>query len=446
MPVLKLKPACKEYIWGGTRLLTEFHKEYGGSTLAETWELSCHPDGPSTIANGPWAGRTLASYIEAEGRQVLGENCRRFLDFPILTKLIDARDNLSIQVHPNNLYALKNEHQYGKTEMWYVVDCKEGAFLYYGFSREVDREEFRRRIQDNTLLEVLNKVYVQKGDVLFIEAGTIHAIGKDILIAEIQQNSNITYRVYDYGRVDKNNKPRDLHIEKALAVTKRIPLVRGRSAVPHLARCDYFTVDKLNLDGGVIQTLSGTITPASFASILVLEGQGRITCGGDTVDFVKGDSLFLPAGSGSFRMEGRCEALLTTIDPKEDPVRVAVSLDKGCAQLGLMDQSRVWLEQQAVCVPEGELPEQAARRIGDALQRMLDRQGLTIDRCVGIGVVIPGQLDPRTGRVIRSEAMGWEDVPFAQELQKHLPLPVYMEAAAPGRPVENRLTDAAGLI
>ena len=446
MPILKLKPACKEYIWGGTRLMTEFHKEYSGATLAETWELSCHPDGPSTILNGPWAGKTLAEYIQVQGREVLGENCRRFLEFPILTKLIDARDNLSIQVHPGNLYALKNEHQYGKTEMWYVVDCKEGAFLYYGFSKEVDREEFRRRIENNTLLEVLNKVYVQKGDVLFIEAGTIHAIGKDILIAEIQQNSNITYRVYDYGRVGKDNKPRDLHIEKALAVTRRIPLIRSSSAVPHLARCDYFTVDKLNLDGEVMQTLSGRITPASFAGILILEGEGRICCGGETVEFSKGDSLFLPAGSGSFQIEGRCEALLTTIEPKQDPVRIAVSLEPGCAQLGLMDKDQVWMEQQAVCVPEEELPAQAARQIGEAVQRMLDHQGLTLDRCVGIGVTVPGQVDRKAGRVLRSEAMGWTDVPFAQELQKLLPLPVYLAKAAPDRPAENGLAEAAGLV
>lgn len=434
MAILKLKPAYKEYIWGGTRLLTEFGKDYDGKTLAESWELSCHPDGPSTIANGPWAGKTLAEYIEAQGRQILGENCRRFLEFPILTKLIDAGDDLSIQVHPGNLYALKNEHQYGKTEMWYVVDCKPGAFLYYGFSRPVDREEFRQRIENNTLVEVLNKVYVQKGDVIFIEAGTIHAIGKDILIAEIQQNSNVTYRVYDYGRVDKNNKPRDLHIEKALAVTKRIPLFRSPSAVPHLARCDYFTVDKLNLDGGVMQTLSGTITQASFASILVLEGAGRITCGGETVEFAKGDSLFLPAGSGSFQLEGRCEALLTTIEPKENPVRIAVSLEAGCAQLGLMDQDRVWLEQQAVCMPEDGLPEQAAQRIGEAVQRMLDRQGLTLDRCVGIGLLAPEQPGEKAGQA------------FEQELQKQLPLPVYRGQAVPGRPAEQGLADAAALI
>ena len=176
MAILKLKPAFKDYIWGGKKLVEEYGKEFQGERLAESWELSCHPDGESVIANGDYAGKPLSAYIEEKGRDILGRNCRRFADFPILIKLIDARDNLSIQVHPDNGYALRNEGQYGKTEMWYIVDCEPGAFLYYGFSREVSEEEFRRRIADNTLLEVLNRVDVQKGDVMFIESGTIHAI------------------------------------------------------------------------------------------------------------------------------------------------------------------------------------------------------------------------------------------------------------------------------
>ncbi len=171
-----------------------------------------------------------------------------------------AKDNLSIQVHPDNRYALKNEGQYGKTGMWYVMDVGENAFLYYGFRQEISREEFERRIQEDTLLEVLNAVPVQKGDVLFIESGTIHAIGRDILIAEIQQNSNVTYRVYDYGRIGKDGKKWDLHIGKALAVTNRVPIIRDKSSYPHVADCDYFTVDKLNLDGRVMKRLEGAVS------------------------------------------------------------------------------------------------------------------------------------------------------------------------------------------
>lgn len=322
MSILKLKPSCKEYLWGGQRLKEGYGKEFDGESLAETWELSCHPDGPSFIRNGPYAGKTLAQYIEEQGTEILGKNCRRFRDFPILIKFIDARDNLSIQVHPDNHYALENENQYGKTEMWYVMDAGKDAFLYYGFRKEISREEFAERIQNDTLLEVLNAVPVQKGDVLFIEAGTIHAIGKDILIAEIQQNSNVTYRVYDYGRVGKDGKKRDLHIEKALAVTKRVPIIRGKSSYPHVADCDYFTIDKLNLDGSVMRKLEGYVSDASFASILILDGRGSIENEGERLEFQKGDSFFLGAGSGSYIVEGTCDALITTIREKPAQARL----------------------------------------------------------------------------------------------------------------------------
>ena len=158
MAILKLAPSFKDYIWGGRRLIEEYHKPYEGDILAESWEVSCHPDGPSFVTNGAYAGKTLQEYIDLAGREVLGTNCRRFDEFPVLIKFIDAKDNLSIQVHPDNAYALKYEHQYGKTEMWYVVDCEEGAYLYYGFNREVSKEEFAERIRNNTLLEVLNPV------------------------------------------------------------------------------------------------------------------------------------------------------------------------------------------------------------------------------------------------------------------------------------------------
>lgn len=313
MGILKLKPACKDYLWGGNKLKTDFGKEYDGDVLAETWELSCHPDGASVIVNGKNEGKTLRQYIEEQGKEVLGDNCEKFEEFPILTKFIDAKDNLSIQVHPDNEYAFKNEGQYGKTEMWYVVDAEPGAFLYYGFSKEVSEEEFAERIANNTLLEVLNAVPVKKGDVFFIEAGTIHAIGKNILIAEIQQNSNVTYRVYDFGRVGKDGKPRELHVDKAVAVTNR-EVKQPKSYAPHLGKCEYFTVDKLYLDGITMETVEGNVGQNSFMSVLVLDGNGTMSCGGDVVEFSKGDSLFLPAGSGNFRISGAVEALVTTVN------------------------------------------------------------------------------------------------------------------------------------
>lgn len=313
MALLKLKPSFKDYLWGGHRLVEDYQKEYTGEILAESWELSCHPDGPSFIANGAYAGKTLREYIETEGKGVLGTNCERFEDFPILAKFIDARDNLSIQVHPDDTYALKNEGQYGKTEMWYVMDCEPGAYLYYGFNREVSEAEFAERIENETLEEVLNKVEVHKGDVLFINARTLHAICKGILIAEIQQNSNLTYRIYDYGRVGADGKKRELHIEKALKVTDRFPVVKNTDAYPHVADCEYFTVDKISLDGTLMNSVKGTINKTSFASILFMEGEGTITCGQEELTYRKGDSFFLTADSGDYEIGGTCEALVTTI-------------------------------------------------------------------------------------------------------------------------------------
>ena len=194
MAIIKLTPSCKDYLWGGSRLRTDFGVQSDLDPLAEAWVLSCHPDGPSYLPDGT----TLADYAAAHP-EALGTDCAKFEQFPTLIKFIDAKNNLSIQAHPSNDYALKNEHQYGKTEMWYVLDCEPDAFLYYGFDHEISKAEFAERIQNHTLTEVLNTVPVHKGDSFFIPSGTLHAIGKGIVVAEVQQNSNVTYRVYDYA-------------------------------------------------------------------------------------------------------------------------------------------------------------------------------------------------------------------------------------------------------
>ena len=423
MSVFKLRPSCKDYLWGGHRLVEEYGKEYEGEILAETWELSCHPDGPSTIVNGAYAGKTLEEYIEEAGKEVLGKNCRRFRDFPILIKFIDAKQNLSIQVHPDNRYALKNEGQYGKTEMWYVMDAGKDAFLYYGFKKEISKEEFARRIQEDTLLEVLNAVPVQKGDVLFIESGTIHAIGEDILIAEIQQNSNVTYRVYDYGRVGKDGKKRDLHIEKALAVTNRVPLIKSKSSYPHVADCDYFTVDKLNLDGQMMRRMEGYVSEESFVSILILDGEGTVSCG-DEVTYKKGDSLFLPAGSGTYVIEGNCDALITTIREKAAPVRIGIDIGGTDTKIGLVDVHQKLID--AVCIPtEAEKPvKEVIQKVGERALELLEKNGIPMDQCVGAGIGVPGTVDRKAGVVRYSNNIRWEEVHLADEIGKYLPIPV----------------------
>ncbi len=424
MTVLKLLPACKDYLWGGQRIKNEFNVNYDGDILAEAWELSCHPDGPSIIANGPYKGKTLRDYLESEGMDVLGTHCRRFREFPILTKFIDARDNLSIQVHPNNAYALQNEGQYGKTEMWYVLDAEPGAFLYYGFKQEISREEFEERIKSNTLLEVLNAVEVHKGDTLFIESGTLHAIGKGLLIAEIQQNSNVTYRVYDYGRVGKDGKLRDLHIEKALAVTNRVPIVQKGESYPHIADCDYFTVDKLDLDGRLLYRMQGNVGKESFLSILILDGSGTISNQGEKIAYQKGDSIFLPAGSGDFTIEGTCDALLTTIREKANPVRGGIVIGSAGIQIGLVDEANHIFAKKEFSTDTSKTPSEIIQETADAALKLLQENNVPLDQCIGIGVGVPGTVDRRSGTIIYSNNLRWENVKLRDELGKSIPCPV----------------------
>lgn len=319
MKIEKLTPAFKDYLWGGTKLRDVYHKPCGFDKVAESWELSTHPAGESCIDGGEFDGMTLSEYFSAHPG-VLGGNVRRFENFPVLIKLIDAKDPLSIQVHPSDRYALEVEHEYGKTEMWYIVDCDPGAALYFGVNRGISKEEFRRRIENNTVEEVLNRVEVRPGDVFFIEAGTIHAIGAGILICEIQQNSNCTYRVYDYGRCGADGRPRELHIDKAMAVSRltpsegldKAPVARDiqGGTMARLAECKYFTADRFTIDSEVSIFIGG----GSFLSLTAVQGSGQVTGPENTMDFSPGDTLFIPAGTGTITIRG--QATLVTVGVK----------------------------------------------------------------------------------------------------------------------------------
>lgn len=321
---LKLAAPLKDYLWGGTKLKTEYHKASDLEKVAESWELSCHPDGVSVIKNGTWKDRRLTEFLETHPN-VLGLRAKRFEQFPILIKLIDAADHLSVQVHPDNEYALRVEGEYGKTELWYVVEAEEGAELIYGFRRPISQEEFQERIQNNTLLEVVNRVPVKAGDVFFIEAGTLHGIGKGILIAEIQQNSNTTYRVYDYGRVGADGNPRELHIEKALQVTNRevsaasgTPVgkrqeLEGHACTP-LSVCEYFEVTAVE----VWEEAAFYADETSFHALLVLDGMLELDYGFGSLGLIRGDSVFIPAALGEYELIGTGSVLLTTIGKEKE--------------------------------------------------------------------------------------------------------------------------------
>ena len=311
MGIYRLKPACKDYLWGGHKLVDDYGIDFDGDICAEAWLLSCHEDGKSVVAEGEYKGRTLNELIDILGKECLGTDCRDKEDFPILIKLIDARKPLSIQVHPDEAYARANEGQHGKTEMWYVLDAEEGAYLYRGFDREIGKEEFEKRISDNTLEEVLHKDYVKRGDVLFITPGTLHAIGGGILLAEVQQSSNVTYRIYDYGRVGADGKTRPLHIRQALDVT-RLEKPQGYvSKDGYLLSCDYFVVGHETVTGD--SSFRCNADERSFGSIVFLEGSAEVTCQGESIKAKKGESLFVTAGSGEVVIDGEAEVLITWV-------------------------------------------------------------------------------------------------------------------------------------
>ena len=298
MKIEKLTPACQDYIWGGVKLKEKYGKITEKTPCAESWELSFHKDGLTRTSDG----RTLAERFTEKD---FGENAKRFPFFPMLIKLLDAKQNLSVQVHPSDDYALKNENSFGKTEMWYIVEGEEGAGVYLGFKRDVTKEEFEKAIKDQTLMELLNFYPAKAGDCFFIPSGTIHAIGAGCLICEIQQNSNLTYRVYDYGRTDANGNPRQLHVEKALKVTDfskfQPPVFEGNV----LGESEYFHVEKLC----VTNKTSVEVSQESFVCAVCVKGECEIE--GQTMR--QGDSYFIPAEYGKVEFVGKAEILLAKV-------------------------------------------------------------------------------------------------------------------------------------
>lgn len=317
-----LSPAGKDYLWGGNRLKTEFNKEIDLVPLAETWECSTHPDGPSVIVTGEYAGKTLAELLK-EHPEYLGKHPGTEGELPVLIKFIDAKKNLSVQVHPDDAYAWEYENgQLGKTEMWYVMDAAPDAQLVYGFSHDITKEQLRKSLEDGTVEKYLQKVKIQKDDVFFIEAGTVHAIGAGALIAEIQESSNLTYRLYDYKRVGKDGKLRELHIDKALDVANlksssepRQPLrllkYKKGSATELLCRCKYFQVERYLLNTESSRKLVEFQTAGdTFQVFLCLDGCGVVFMeDGDSINFFKGDCIFVPANSLSMKFHGKAQFL-----------------------------------------------------------------------------------------------------------------------------------------
>jgi mannose-6-phosphate isomerase len=315
-----LRPCGKDYIWGGHRLNDEFEKNIPMSPLAETWECSTHPDGPSWVVGGEFDGMELAQVLRLHP-EYLGSHPNTDGELPILIKFIDADKDLSVQVHPDDAYAAVHEGgQLGKTEMWYVLDAAKDAKLVYGFRKKMSAEKVRTAIVDGSIMKYLQQVPVHKDDVFFLQPGTVHAIGAGALIAEIQENSNLTYRLYDYDRVDKNGQKRPLHVEKALAVADlkssaeprqplRVLRYKPGMAKELLCRCRYFEVYRMLVNTERRQTVSFQSDSLSFRVLLCVNGCGSIRFDGESLDFYKGDCIFVPADSVELRIHGQAQFL-----------------------------------------------------------------------------------------------------------------------------------------
>ena len=419
MKPLRMIPAYKDYLWGGTKLTDIYGKTSGLSPTAESWELSVHPDGLSVIAGGEFAGMTLAEYI-AKDPSVLGTN-RTCDELPILVKLIDAADDLSIQVHPDDEKAKAWEGQNGKTEMWYVVDCDPGSKIVCGMKGDVDRDAFARAIRSNTVTDLLNRVDSAPGKVFFVDAGTVHAIGKGNLIAEIQQNSNVTYRLYDYDRRDKNGNPRELHVDKGVrcatltkTAPRAIPTCSDGSRL--LGSCPFFQVRERKICGDA--TL---IVPAESYLCLLPVG-GNLTVCGEPV--AVGETLFFPAGSGEAPVEG--EGTLLQIS---NPPRYFVGIDLGGTNIAaaVVDEygliygrsSRKTLAPR----PYGEIFDDMAACVRDAVTA----SGLLYDDVESVGIGCPGALNQGKGTVEFSNNLDFYDVPIVSYMENALGKKVYIE-------------------
>ncbi len=316
-----LSPAGKDYLWGGSRLNDDFSKGIDLEPLAETWECSTHPDGLSTVASGEFQGQTLRDVLR-QHPEYLGTHPKSTDGLPILIKLIDTKKDLSVQVHPDDDYAARVEHgSLGKTEMWYILDAAKDAKLIYGFYHDMEEETVRRSLKDGTIEKYLRKVPIQKDDVFYIPAGQVHAIGAGALVAEIQESSNLTYRLYDYDRIDKDGKPRQLHVEKALEVADlkssleprqpmRVLRFQPGIAVELLCRCKYFEVSRMLLNTERVREMAQMRAGRnSFQVLLCTEGCGIYFWEEKSLPFYKGDCLFIPADSVPIRIHGKAQLL-----------------------------------------------------------------------------------------------------------------------------------------
>lgn len=316
---MQLQPIYKDYLWGGNSLCKLYCKESNLPVTAESWELSCHQDGLSIVKNGAYKGQTLYEVLEKH-KEFIGTKGKNADNFPVLVKFIDAGKDLSIQVHPSDETAIWEQGEAGKAEMWYIVKAEPHAFIYYGLKEEISEHALEERAKNGTICEVLNKVYVKENDVFYILPGTIHALGKGMVVAEVQQSSNTTFRVFDYMRKDKDGNLRPLHIGRAKEVINYEPIIPEKSGNNNMFQmdnfrfhtifeCNYFKVSKVNCR----IEMELYCDSDSFHGILVLKGRGKIILETESISFKEGESIYIPSDMGVYKIIGECEFLLTRL-------------------------------------------------------------------------------------------------------------------------------------
>lgn len=323
-------PIFKQRIWGGQRIGEIFDRQLPSHDIGESWDVASHENGTSVVANGVHAGKGLDELIGEYGRELMGTALdeKDIEKFPLLIKILDASGLLSVQVHPGDEYATLHENgELGKTEMWYIIDAKPGAYLYYGVKPGVGPDEFRDAVQKGDVEPYLYPLRVQKGDVLYIPAGMVHAIGEGIVICEIQQNSDTTYRVFDWNRTDEDGKPRELHIDKALDVidfegrylkekVKGIRVKVDGGFKTYFAAGPYFAMEELEIDEEVAETAHGD----KFFILTAIAGRGSIDYDGGSQPFKAGDSIMIPACLGEYTICGNVTLLKTYIPHREKDI------------------------------------------------------------------------------------------------------------------------------
>jgi len=404
MDIVKLKPSIKDYIWGGHKL-SAMGKSALEEKIAETWELSLNKDGPSFIATGSDQGKPL---MDVATNEDLGSIPCSFRFFPVLIKLIDAAENLSVQVHPSDEYALKNEGQYGKTEMWYVIASEPHAGLYIGFKKKTSPQEVEAAIAAGSIIDLLNFVEVHPGETYFIKAGTVHAIGKGVMVMEIQQNSTLTYRLFDYNRLDKNGQKRELHVAKALQVLDYEPYRQPHFKKPIIGSSSYFTSSL----GEAKQQKRIAATNRSFVSLTIVdEGEGTFS----DIPYHRGDTFFVPAGHvGVFHGTGHY--VKTELLPEKE----FIGIDIGGTSIkgAFVRPDGKILSRFSFPVDHSKSQEEVIDELGLRIKKALGENSLWPSDILGIGIGCPGSINSKKGCCDYSNNLQWENLAICKMIKK----------------------------